>query len=301
MPYQQITETFTHERGATRVTIAPHFGGRIAQIEIHDGASWLPLLCEPPDTAPERRSPMSWGSFPMVPWPNRVANSRFMFDGNEHRLPANDGPHALHGLGFDRPWKCEQIDDHSYDLHLPLDDLRESLSVRQRIEVLDDGLTQSIEMRSAAPYPAGAGWHPWFRRDVRPGADVLVLVDADERYELTPDRIPTGRILPVDGGYDLRAYPPVGNRGLDDCYRNVRSPMRIAWGDIELTMTSSGTVTHAVVYTPDQAVCIEPQTCAIDAFNLNARGIEAETFVVTRDRPLIARTEWRWKIGSTRS
>ena len=46
--------------------------------------------------------------------------------------------------------------------------------------------------------------------------------------------------------------------------------MKVCWDDIELRMTSSENVRHAIVYTPERAVCVEPQSCAIDAFNLDA-------------------------------
>jgi len=45
---------------------------------------------------------------------NRIANARFMLDGVEVRLAANNGPHALHGglEGFDRKlWQIVEIED----------------------------------------------------------------------------------------------------------------------------------------------------------------------------------------------
>jgi galactose mutarotase-like enzyme len=75
-------------------------------------------------------------------------------------------------------------------------------------------------------------------------------------------------------------------------------PLRIRWNDIELTMTSSPNVTHAVIYTPHHAVCVEPQTCAPDAFNLAAQGVPDAGMAIVDDRhPLIATTTWRWTIG----
>ncbi len=47
-------------------------------------------------------------------------------------------------------------------------------AVLQRVELLDDGLRETIEI-TAAPgtrLPAACGGHTWFRRDVRPGHDV---------------------------------------------------------------------------------------------------------------------------------
>ena len=45
---------------------------------------------------------------------NRIANARFMLDGEVVRLAANNGPHALHGGpdGFDRKlWQITEIED----------------------------------------------------------------------------------------------------------------------------------------------------------------------------------------------
>jgi aldose 1-epimerase len=295
-------DIITLERGRTRATILPALGGRIAQIEIFDGSSWLPLLYEPPDVPPEQRDPLSWGSFVMAPWPNRIANGRFTFEGAEHHVSVNAEGHGIHGLGVSRTWTAGGTTDFSCELSLAIetDSWPWPSRLRQRIELLDDGVRQTVEISAAAGvrFPAGCGWHPWFRRDARPGHDMCIMIDADERYELSRDGTPTGRILPVDRDYDLRAYSALGDRRIDDCYRLGGQPLRIAWSEIELTLTSSESVAHAVVYTPEHAVCVEPQTCAIDAFNLGARGIAAGTAIVDDHHPLVATTEWRWRVGS---
>jgi aldose 1-epimerase len=44
---------------------------------------------------------------------NRIAHAAFTLDGTTYQLPANDGPHTLHGgaVGFDRAvWQSQQID-----------------------------------------------------------------------------------------------------------------------------------------------------------------------------------------------
>jgi hypothetical protein len=57
-------------------------------------------------------------------------------------------------------------------------------------------------------------------------------------------------------------------------------------------MEQSPNVTHAVVYTR-RTRCAEPQTCAIDAFNLAAQGIDGTgVAVVGAGSPLVAETAW---------
>lgn len=289
-------QTITLERGRTRVTIAPDAGGRVAQIAVRDRDGWLPLLYAPGDGADA--GPLSWGSFVMAPWPNRIAGGVFLFEGAEYRMPAMHEGHALHGLGFDRAWSVDAHDASSAVLSLAFDE-RWPWPARavQHLTLADDGLVQTVEVHSTAGrFPAGAGWHPWLRRDVRAATEPQVRVDADSRYEQGADRIPTGRIVPAGGDADLRSGPPAGDRRLDDCYRHPRGPLRLRWGTLELTMEQSPNVGHAVVYTPPQALCLEPQTCANDAFNLAARGVDGTgTAVVTPGAPLVASTHWRWR------
>ncbi len=288
---------FILEHGRTRATIAPEYGGRIAQLEIERDGIWLPLLYAP-DLPLDERDPTGWGCFPMVPWPNRIANARFRFDGVEYSVPMNAPPHALHGLGIAATWQVESRTETSCVLWLAFADAWPfGGRAVHRIAVRDDGVDLTIEMHADEhSYPAGAGWHPWFRRDVGQDSNVAITVNADEFYHLEAV-IPTGRLLPVDPAHDLRGGLPVDDRRLDDCYYRPRGDLRVHWVEpgLSLAMRNSPNVTHAVVYTPEQAVCVEPQTCAIDAFNLTARGVtHADTALVTADQPLIARTSWYW-------
>lgn len=281
----------------SRCTLAPEAGGRLLRLEAREaGGAWRPLLLTPNDPRQVLREPTRWGAFPMVPWPNRIAEARFSFDGTTYQVPANSDANAIHGVGFDRPWRVEAADARFAAMSLTFDERWPfGGGARHTVRLLDGGVAMVLEVFPGdRAFPAGAGWHPWFRRDVSGDAPVSVRVDADEIYELAA-MIPTGALVPVSGETDLRSQPHLGSRRLDTCYRHPRGPLRIAWGGFELSMTSSANIRHAVVYTPERAVCVEPQTCAIDAFNLDARrAFDSGTAVVEPGRPLIAETTWRW-------
>lgn len=236
----------------------------------------------------------------MAPWPGRIDGGRFLWAGRVHRVPVNDGVHSLHGRGVYRPWTVESYTATTCRLSVDFDaGWPFPARAMQDITLLEDGISQRVEVQAAhgARFPAGIGWHPWFRRSVGSRTGARVCIDAD-RINETAEMIPTGWMPRVKDATDLRSYPPLGMRRIDACYRHPRGPLRVRWGDIELTMRSSANVTHAVVYTPTHAVCIEPQTCAPDAFNLAAQGVAgAGMAVVDQRHPLVATTVWRWKIG----
>jgi aldose 1-epimerase len=290
--------------GHTRASIAPEAGGRIHQIEIHAADAWLPLLLAPERIETLLSEPLAWGSYAMAPWPGRIDGGRFLWEGHQYRVPVNLQPHSIHGRGVYNPWRVERRDASSCRMSIDFDaGWPFAGRAVQSIAIEDRAITQRIEIhaRSGSRFPAGAGWHPWFRRDVRPGAAVRLRVDASRTYETT-DEIPTGWLPPVQGETDLRAAPALGAGRLDTCYRHPQAPLVLHWGDIELTMTSSTNVTHAVVYTPEHAFCVEPQTCAPDAFNLAAQGIQgAGMAIVAPGRPLVATTTWRWRVDASSS
>jgi len=291
--------TITLTSPATRLHIAPEAGGRIAQVEARRGDSWLPLFIEPP---PHTAADLAWGCYAMLPWPNRIAGGRFPSGGTMLTLDADRDGHALHGVGFARSWVVERVTPRSCTLSLDLGAAGWPFGGRalQRFEATTDGAAMEIELRAGATsYPAGAGWHPWFRRDIA-GAEACVTLDADRYLELE-GMIPTGRVLPIDAARDLRGGAPLGQRRLDDCYTGVRDPVVIRWGAVAVEMRQDPATAYAVVYTPAHAVCVEPQTCAIDAFNLTSRGIEAGVRIVSPGQPLIARSAWRIITGYTTS
>ena len=83
---------------------------------------------------------------------------------------------------------------------------------------------------------------------------------------------------------------------VDGCF--LAGPGRkavLSWPELTLTMTSSDTVTHLMFYSPEHAICVEPQTSTIDAARLDERGI-ADTghILVDRSNPLVATTTWSW-------
>ena len=241
--------------GDARVAIDPARGGRLASFAI-GGRELLVGPWSPDDTG------IRWGCFLMAPWPGRLARGRFAWAGRDHQLTRDHGRHAIHGLGWSRPWRVLERDAASATLELDLDAAGWPMggTVRERVVLGPGTLRLEAGIHARDSMPGALGWHPWFLR--RGGA--RVRLDAEAAVEVEA-MIPTGRLLPIAGKLDLRSGPELGDRRLDDAYAGVRSPITISWPDLELRMSFGPAFDTAVVYTPPDFFCVEPQTAPPNA------------------------------------
>lgn len=242
--------------GAVGVDVYPGAGGRIGQVTV-DGR---PLLRGPEHA---HLGWTAWGSYPLLPWSNRVPGGRFTFEGETFRVPVNhDDGSAIHGLAATTPWRVEGAGDRSLTLAVDLAVDRFVVTGRQRFTLSPNGLDQALSVTNRAPWraPVGLGIHPWF-------AAAPVAVPAD-RYWPGAGPLPEGPPVAVTADVDLRVRrrPPP----MDRAYTGLTAA-GVSIGDV--TLSWSGPITHVVVYSEQAGwVCVEPVTMANDGFRLAAEG-----------------------------
>lgn len=278
--------TLSSQGGTVQLQLLPEVGGRIHSLTI-DGKS---VLRTPPDPDQHRRDPLRWGSYPMVPWCNRIPGGRLRFEGRTWPQPAEFEGHAIHGRGFDVPWRevdqgVLELDD-SGDAGYPWPYL-----ARQVFEVMDTGLALelSLENRGDAPMPAGLGIHPWFAAH---GA-LSVELPAELVYPSTGN-LPTGNAGPVDARTDLRSLGAPG-WGVDECWTGLtdrRIGLRRDDG-LALDYRFSETADHVVLAAISEldAIAIEPQTHAVDGHARAERGEPGGIAVLAPGERLAVRYE----------
>lgn len=276
-----------------RLVLDPQLGGRIHQLLVEIDGREEALLYSPGGPAAYEREPLVGGCYPMAPWPNRIRDGVFSWSGRRYRVPLDANGEALHGLVFDRPWdvvaRVGRVVEMSCEFgrEWPWEG-----KAWQRIELGPNFLALKMEVRSAREaFPAGCGWHPWFRRDVAGSPDVRVTLPAASRY-VRHGAFPSGELVDVTDDFALDGRP-LGERRIDDCYTGFeRGSATVEWERLGLTMAFDCPMPHVQVYTPPEAFCIEPQTCAADAFNLAAAG----TALVAPGRPLALSCRWTWSL-----
>jgi aldose 1-epimerase len=175
---------------------------------------------------------------PLIPWPNRLADGRYSFDGADYQLALSEPATrtAIHGLLRWRNWSAlERSADRvvmGITLH-PMTGWPFQLDVSIAYSVGDEGLTVETRARNAGgrPCPFGSGQHPY----LSPGTGVLdsctLQLSAAMRILVDDEReLPVGG-EPVDGTpFDLRSPREVGSLRSDHAFTDLeRDPDGLAW------------------------------------------------------------------------
>ena len=285
----------TIEAQSERVVIAPElgcqcFGYRIGSLEI---------VAAPPSVEALREHPFRSGIPILFPWPGRVAQAQFGFGQRQVVLPVNEPArgHAIHGL----TWNCafRVTKRGPYYALMELDSASDANLSRIWpypfvLEIdyeVGDGLRIKFRVRNTgnSQMPFGFGAHPYFNAPLGKGGAretlTLQMPAASERWPLDGTLIPSAAPQPVAGKFDLREPRALGAESYDDvfrldagrdpaapCARMVDPAMRLA-----IEVRADAPFEDFVIYAPpgNPVVAMEPYTCAPDAFNLAARGIES--------------------------
>lgn len=254
-----------------RLALRPDLGGCIAGFWIGD----LPVLwsAEPATLTASRPS----GSFPMVPYSGRVGFRHFRWQGRDHTLAPNwptETPHALHGVGWRRPWEvvasaadqAEIAYEHTPDDHWPF-----PFRATQRF-VLHAGLLEAhlaITNTGTDTQPVGLGWHPYFTKRARSRLHAEVA----ERWESDPGtQLPTRHV--AQPGIDAE----IKHLTFDNCFQGWTGAVRLR--DEKLSMRLTSSLDYLVVYTPQERgyYCVEPASHVANALQMadpHAHGVVA--------------------------
>jgi galactose mutarotase-like enzyme len=238
-----VTDVLENHR--VRAVIDPSRGARLTSLVI-DGHEVLAHASDPGiDPA------IADGCFPMVPWAGRIRDGRLMLGGESHQLPQTDGDHALHGLGHVSAW--ERVAEGAYELAIGDPWPAEGVATLT-YQLIDDGIRIELSWDDDTEAPCSIGLHPWFRRRLDSGVELVASLRPEVMVERGHDGLPTGTLVaPTAGPWD-------------DCFRLGSSPVLTWPGALELSLSSSAD--WWVVYDePADTICVEPQTAPPDAFN----------------------------------
>jgi aldose 1-epimerase len=246
----------------------------------------------------------------LVPWPNRLEDGAYMFDGIGGRaaLDEPERANAIHGLVRWLPWRAVASDTAAVELACtlhPRPGYPWHLELRIRYRLTDRGLEVRLEATngSATPAPFGAGFHPYVRAGSGTIDTARLMVPAATRL-LTDERaLPAGTQPVVGTPFDLREGGPIDTAVLDTGFTDLvrdRDGLAVVELDDEraIRVWMDAAFPWVQVYTGDtlepaarrrHGVAVEPMTCPPNA-------LRTGTDVVRLDPG--ARWSGRWGIDA---
>ncbi|MFM8768383.1 MAG: aldose 1-epimerase, partial [Rubrivivax sp.] len=246
--------------GALRLALRPDLGGCLAGVGGGD------LLGRPTTEPAQLQRPRLSGSYPLVPYSNRLGHRHFRWQGREYTTQPNfdDSPHSVHGVGWLRPWEVvsQSAGQASIRLVHPGDaDWPFAFEAKQTFGVDEEGLhlSMTIENTAAVAAPVGLGWPPYFPKRSRS----RLHIEVSDRWESDPTtQLPTRRVAqPVIDG-------DVSHRDFDHFFEGWLGAARLRDERLRVSITSS--LPYLVVFTPPMKdyCCVEPVSHVSNAIHM---------------------------------
>jgi aldose 1-epimerase len=232
----------------------------------------------------------------LIPWPNRLADGRYRFDGVNHQLALSEPArhNAIHGLLRWRSWRAVQRESDRVvmGIHLhPTPGYPFTLDVSVTYELGEDGLTVSTDAKNVGerPCPYGTGQHPYLSPGGGSIDDCTLQLPAATRV-LTDSvhQLPSGSEAVAGTVFDFSCARRIEDLQVDSPFTDLsrddrgRAVTRLSAPDgrtVALWVDESYPVLE--VYTGDtlspprrrRGLAVEPMTCWPNAFQ-NGNGLQ---------------------------
>jgi aldose 1-epimerase len=290
----------TLEVDGARCRIAPQLGFNCLSWEVETSTGWRELLWTAPDIDVNPVATRS-GIPILFPFPNRIRDGRFTWEGKQYQLPNNSqGKHAIHGFVCYRPWNVRHADASFLEARFDsqdFEDLRESWPSTYRCRAWytlnSPGpkclqLDFQVENTGDSDLPFGLGTHPYWRVNANDAKILLCRMPKGRallKAWVLNDLLPTGEFRSLTPAEEkVLTGAALGSDVLDTVLQTENnSPLGTFWSlaaplqshDAVILTESPEVFGTFVLFTPQhrEAVCIEPYTCTTDAVNLEAKGI----------------------------
>jgi aldose 1-epimerase len=224
----------------------------------------------------------------LAPWPNRIRDGRYTFNGREFTLRKNENNrgNALHGLVFDVDWGIQTRESNSVSLATLVhanDGYPTDLEVIVRYTLSGEGLECKVDSKNigkqSAPY--GVSIHPYLVADETFKVDQCVLTMPSHEYmEVDRDRLLPLGVNKITSNLDFNSGKQIGTDFIDHAFHIDKSKENqyvtlVAPSGKGVKISYSETAKWIQIHTADReggadsrtCLAVEPMSCPPDAFN----------------------------------
>jgi aldose 1-epimerase len=224
----------------------------------------------------------------LIPWPNRLEDGSYEFDGRRYQLPLNEPQrhNAIHGLVRWAAWTASAREPHRVVMeHLLYPQPGYPFSLRLSIEytLSDSGLKVRTTATNVgiAPCPYGSGAHPYLTLGTATIDPLMLRIPARTVLRSDERGLPIGTQDVKDTPYDFRQPRRIGSTTLDHAFTDLerdedglaRVRLRDPDRGIEVSVWVDEGYRYLMAFTGDplpdvrrRSLGVEPMTCSPNAF-----------------------------------
>ncbi len=222
----------------------------------------------------------------LMPWPNRIEDGSFTFEGRELQLALTEPRrhNASHGLARWAAWSLEELTDNSVSLVLRVmaqTGYPWSIDLHVLYDLSADGLTvtQTATNLSASPAPYASGAHPYLTLGEGPLDDWELTLPASRRLLLNDRQLPVGDEDVEGTGYDFRVSRPIRDTSFDHPFSDLgrdssgRATVSLQGHGRQVTLWVGAGIGWLQLYSADdvpaharRSLAVEPMTSPPNAF-----------------------------------
>ena len=223
----------------------------------------------------------------LIPWPNRLQDGSYEFDGRRHQLPLNEPErrNAIHGLVRWATWAVAEQESHravmKHVLH-PQPGYPFTLGISVEYALSESGLRVRTTAKNLGPDPCpyGSGAHPYLTLGT-PIDDLTLHVPARSVLQSDERRLPVGSESVGGTEYDFQQPRRIGSTKLDHAFTDLKRDQdglaRVELRDpdrgMQVSLWVDQSYRYLMIFSGDslpnfnrRGLAVEPMTCPPNAF-----------------------------------
>ncbi|RDY59295.1 aldose 1-epimerase [Flagellimonas nanhaiensis] len=262
------------------INIVPHYGGAINEVVLKKGEKLYSVHKSAKNLKEfeEVSIPLYSGTF-LAPFPNRIKNGHYRFDGIDYQLELSDVglPNAIHGFMYKHPFTLQSFNKNTGEVVMEAEftgdkgyPFKLNFTNTYKLEEGRLSVKSSVKNVNGKNIPFGMGWHPY----ISTGTDIDLMklrIPGTSMFEQDKNSIPTGNILENSKFQD---FNDISTQSMDDCYKlegnstHLLDPVKDLEIIIEQQMGNKA-FNYGMYFIPSSRDCIaiEPMTLPPNGFN----------------------------------
>jgi aldose 1-epimerase len=228
------------------------------------------LRCAPTSAA-DCASAVLMGSFPMVPFANRIRNGCFDWQATTIHIPANINGSALpiHGVGWLQRWRpigqCTSTRAQIRLIHEPDQAWPFAFAADQTFTLDAAGLEVQLDLRNSGdhPMPATLGYHPYFPAKPRLQTITSGIWESDQNC------LPVRHLEAAFINQQLASGVGLEQFDVDHTLTGWNGVATLDWPGLRVDLKASTPLSCLHLFTPpsEPFVCVEPVSSPADGLN----------------------------------